>query len=910
METQFRLLGPLEVRSGGAALTLGAPKQRAMLAVLVLEAPAPVSLRKLTELLWEGTPPASATANLRTYAAGLRQLLGPSRLLARDQGYQLRVEPGESDLDVFTRLVAEGRAAADPALTVAALGQALALWRGPAGDQLPAGPLLGHRLAALDESRLLAAEEYTAARLALGAHTELIPGLRITTAEHPLRERSWEHLMLAVYRGGDPAGALAVYSAARRALQDLLGVEPGPGLQKLQAAVLARDPVLTPVPVVVPRQLPPVPPLTGRADDLAAILRAARAGGALIAVDGTGGVGKSTLALHAAHRLAGDFPGGQLYIDLQGAHAGLPPVEPGEALGRFLRAFGDPGVLGDTTAAAAEEAAGRFRTLLAGRRVLIVLDNAASAAQVRPLLTSAPQCAVIVTSRRVLSTLDATARVSLDVLPAGEAVALLGPLGDEQAAREIAELCGGLPLALRIAAARLTGRPDRTAAALAARLRDERRRLDELGLDELAVRSSLAVSYAALATDAGQLAARAFPALGLLKLAEIGPEVTAALLETSPAEAAVALDQLAGERLIEPCGPGRYKMHDLLRLFAAGLASLHLGREQRTAAMRRVLGYYVRAAATLRAELRPLLKGSPLLGFVAGLPETEVPAVRGAAGVTAWFAQEEASVMALLRQSAEDDELATYTIHLGGAINTHLAANNARAWREASELTAAAARRIGDVESEARAMLDLGGAHGRARRFGEARECLRRGLELAAGLDVERFLLDGLGITALSEGEHDEALACLSRSLALHQAIGDRVAAGITLHNLGDLSVELGRYAEGVERLTACLVLRRENGDLTGETRTLLSLGRACSALGDTGAGLAYYAEGLRLCRQTGSRLHEWNALLARAPVLAGLGQADQARADLETALALCEELGDEAGEAEVRQAMTTLGTS
>lgn len=607
MGIRFRVLGRVEIDGGadGVTVPVGGTKQQLLLVTLLLNANRPVSHERLTEALWGGDPPRSAAANLHTYAARLRQVLGGTdsgteRLVTRPGQYLLQVEPGELDLHVFEDLAGQARAALARGEFLSAAhiaGQALALWRGPAADRVPRVPVLAAQLETLDEQRLALLEDQIDARLALGGHAAVVVQLRELVAEHPLRERAWGQLMLALYRGGDTAAALAAFHMARAALCDHLGIEPGAELTELQRAILNRDPSLgsspqsSPAVEVVrrsvpdatgwprepPRQLPRDVALVGRQVERRELLGllAADGWGVVAAIHGPGGVGKTALAISAAHVLARRFPDGQLYVDLQRACPGLPLLDPAAVLARVLRALGVPAA---EVPHALPDAAATFRSLVAGRRILVVLDHAADAAQVQPLLPAGAGCATIVTSRSMLPTLEGATHLGLEVLPLPEAVDLLGQhagaarvVAEPDAAAEVARLCDRLPLAVRIAGARLASRPHWRIASLAARLADERLRLDELAVGELSVRASLWMSYCPLRTStdpADQLAERSFRLAGLLGAPELSPPVIGRLLGVADRAADEALDRLADRRLIEPVVHGRYRLRGLPRLFA------------------------------------------------------------------------------------------------------------------------------------------------------------------------------------------------------------------------------------------------------------------------------------------------------------------------------------------------------
>jgi DNA-binding SARP family transcriptional activator len=591
MSYEFRVLGPIELLHERRPVVVGPAKRRAMLAALALDANHPVPLHQLVEAVWAEPPPASAVANLRTHAAALRRVLG-DRLVARPRGYELRVTEGELDAAEFARLAAAGRgalAAGDPPAAVAALSAALALWRGDAGDGLPHGTGLGARLTALDEQRLDVLEEYTTARLTARPGPDVVTDLRRHLAAHPLRERAWGQLMLALYRAGNVAGALHAYTEARTALAEHLGIEPGPELVTLQRAMLDRDSTLdegAPAPVAArpatptPRQLPPdLNTFVGRTRELGVLAYALRralagTGPRIVTISGRGGVGKTALAVHAAHLLAGEFQDGQVAVDLRGGDPYLSPRPPAEMLGQVLRALGVPPAEVPVTA---DERAAHYRSLVAGRRMLVLVDDVATAAQVRPLMPGDSGGVLLATSRRPLATLDGAVRLEPGPLGPGDGARLLtayagaGRVADDPTSTaQLVRLCAGLPLALRIVGARLASRPSWPLAIFAAQLSDDP--LDGLQFEDLSVRDRFAADYLAMAAE-NELAARLFRLMGLLPGGQVTPAEAAAQLDV-PAELAFhALEELVDARLADSPRPGAYRVPDLLLIYAAELAA-------------------------------------------------------------------------------------------------------------------------------------------------------------------------------------------------------------------------------------------------------------------------------------------------------------------------------------------------
>jgi DNA-binding SARP family transcriptional activator len=602
----FRVLGVMEVRTQEGWTGIGAPKWRALLAALLLRPGQVVSTERLADELWGDDPPPGASKLISGYVSRLRRMIGDADgrvLVTRSPGYQLLV--GRDDLDVsrFEDLTAAGRRALSggaPEQGAELLAEALRLWRGEALADVPAGTLVYAECRRLDELRLDGLELRIEADLARGHGSEVVAELRRLTAEHPLRERLWGQLMRALHACGLPAAALEAYARAQRAIADELGADPAPGLQDLHRRILVGDPVPAaasagdrekPADVLalpaLPRQLPAAAQqFVGRAEELAglsALLGAdASAHGAplISAITGGPGVGKTALSLPWAHQVADRFPDGQLYLNLRGFDASGNPMPPAEAILHFLEALGVPP---ERVPATAEAQAGLFRSLLAGRRVLVVLDNARDDAHVRPLLPGSRGCMVLVTSRSQLIGLaaaDGAHILTLGVLSTAEAREMLtARLGtkrvwaEPEAVAELTELCSRLPLALSIAAGRAVARPGQRLAGLAAELQQSDTRLDELdtGDPRASVRAAFSWSCRQLSEPAAQL----FRLVG----AHPGPDITAPaaarLADLPLPQAQDALRDLARAHLVSEHLPGRYACHDLLRAYAAEQSRRH-----------------------------------------------------------------------------------------------------------------------------------------------------------------------------------------------------------------------------------------------------------------------------------------------------------------------------------------------
>ncbi|MEU8197291.1 BTAD domain-containing putative transcriptional regulator [Microbispora amethystogenes] len=583
MNLRFGLLGPVQLHRNGRPVPVGTPKQRALLTALLLEPNRVVSIDRLVTSVWDAEPPRFAVANVRTYVNRLRGTIGDGdRLTARQPGYVLAVRDGELDVTEFADALRQGRrslSAGRPDTALRQVSAALTRWRGDPAEDVPRSAALGPRLDALVEQRCLALETLAEARLMLGEHADAVAELRETVAAHPTRERLWGALMLALYRTGDSAAALAAYGQARAFLAEELGVEPGPELAGLHRRILDRDPALRAAPEApVPGPVPAVTApgcLVGREPELKEIVAAIGACPPRpVAVHGPAGVGKSALARHAVHTAAPGFPGGVHHIDLRA----LPRPGPYATLVRLL---GRLGLADDEIAADLDEALHQLRTATTARHALVLLDNVTGEEQVRPLVTGCPGCRFVVTSRRMLAALDDVEHLPLAPLADDAAYEMLARLCgrervDPAQASRMARLCDNLPLALEIAGKRLAVRREWTAEAFADMLTGDEHRLDLLTCGDLSVRAALDLDYQALrhsgeTADGGALAL--FHRLGERGLADCGPATAAGLLGCDRRTAAAALGRLADLRLMEPLAPDHYRMNGLTRLYAMEIAA-------------------------------------------------------------------------------------------------------------------------------------------------------------------------------------------------------------------------------------------------------------------------------------------------------------------------------------------------
>jgi DNA-binding SARP family transcriptional activator/tetratricopeptide (TPR) repeat protein len=906
------VLGPFEVSLAGRPVTLTARRLRALLAALAVWAPDPVSADRLTSAIWEEDLPETPRRTLQLYVTRLRGFLGAGSIVTSPTGYALTIEPGRVDALRFSRLLDGLAAAPDAAAERELLAEALRLWRGTPFEGVQSAWLEKSVAAPLLERYLTAVERWADLAVDESDSGDLIPLLGELVSQYPLRESLWVRLLVATAGSGRPAEALDLYEVVRKSLAEELGTNPGPELRQVHADLLAgRSPTTTGIrrdtaDRAVPRQLPTdVAGFTGRDEEMSALdqMVPADVGTATIyAISGSAGVGKSALAIHAAHRLSGRFPDGQLYVNLQGATAGLRPLAPLDVLGRFLRALGADAasVLADV-----EEAGALFRSVVAARRLLIVLDNAADSAQVRPLLPATPGCTVLVTSRRMLADLAGARHLRLDVLASADALTLLGRIAgpariteEPEAASEVARWCGNLPLALRIAGARLAARPAWPVAALAERLADTQRRLDELELAEVGVRASFAVSHQQLtdSTDpVDRAGAQAFGLIGVLDGPDVSTPVAARLLDLSQAQAERGLERLVDAHLLETPLPGRYRLHDLLRLYAREQVAEHDPDLARSSALTRVLGFYVATAWHTLDLLRP---GDYRLGraderwLTGGL---QFPDTRAA---LEWLEAERANLLTAVQQGARNPAVPPeLAIQLAQALFGYLSVRCY--WEDriqVNQTALAVATRLGDHAAQGQALVDLGLSRFRQGRYDEAvanhreaRAIFRRlgdrhGLAASAG---------GLGFTLERLGRHDEALVHLQESLAINQELGDRRGMSTALSNLGETYLRLNRPDKALDCLLESLAIDRELDDRWGESIDLLNLGKVNERLGRYDDALACYQNGLAINREADDPD-------GVAHCLNGLGAVHRRRGRLELALgchreslAIQRELGD-----------------
>ncbi|MFD5031638.1 BTAD domain-containing putative transcriptional regulator [Streptomyces sp. NPDC058220] len=941
---RFSVLGPVRAWRGGDPLSSGSPQQRAVLAALLLREGRTATAGELIDALWGDDPPSQALAALRTYASRLRKVLTPGVLVSESGGYALRTEPNALDLTVAQELVTDAdkaRAAGDRSQARALISKSLGLWDGEALASVP-GPYADTQRTRLEEWRIQLTETRLDLDLELGCHAEAVSELTALTAAHPLRERLRELLMLALYRSGRQAEALAVYVDTRRLLADELGVDPRPELARLQQRILRADeelarPVELPAPVHAvtrPAQLPAtVPDFTGRASFVRELGgRLAAAEGSVMAVSalaGIGGVGKTTLAVHLAHEARPHFPDGQLYVDLQGA--GARAAEPETVLGAFLRALGTP----DTAIPdSLDERSALYRSSLDGRRVLVLLDNARDAAQIRPLLPGTAGCAALVTSRVRMVDLAGAHLVDLDVMSPEEALQLFTRIvGEERvtsertAALDVVAACGFLPLAIRIAASRLAARRTWTVSVLAAKLADERRRLDELQAGDLAVKATFELGYGAL--EPAQ--ARAFRLLGLADGPDMSLAAAAAVLDRSPHETEDLLESLVDTSLLESAAPGRYRYHDLVRLYARACAERdEQTPTERESALSRLLDFYLATAAGVYAIERP---GDRLVDNLeptayAGLSFTDRQTALD------WFYTEANCLLACARQASGGSQLRRAVDLLWAAKDLAESGANSKQYESAALSAREAAHAIGDHRAEGRARTALTNVYLVAGRYSEADEEARLATLLARSAQDPApipWADNDRGIIAFNQGRHAEAESYLLRAIEgsrahgnspgeasalcnlsrLHLSQGhtakaislaqqgidiyDRMGLTLRLANaryaLGVALTQAGKHREALDELNEALTSFGKNRQRLWEGTTLFRMAEAhLSARGPARA--AQHAEQALAFGCIGGDRIRASVLTVLGRALEGLGQTDRARVCWHEALVLYEECG------------------
>jgi DNA-binding SARP family transcriptional activator/tetratricopeptide (TPR) repeat protein len=921
---RFGLLGPLAITGDqGEAVEIRGRKTQTLVVGLLCHANQPITVEALVDALWGPTPPREARASLRVHVHHLRKALGESRIERGSEGYRLLVRPGELDVDRFRGLLAMGREAMsldDPAKASEHFRAALALWRGPALAGFEGVDALATDAFSLEELRLDALEQRFEAELRLGWHSEISSELRALSKQYPFRETIQAQRMRALIAGNRSAEAVAVFEETRRMLADELGLDPGLQLRELHLSILRDDPTLQPAPAgpagdvteptpvapppagyVVPRQLPAqMTGFTGRSRylrQLDALL--SEEGDRPVAmpvatISGAAGIGKTTMAVHWAHHAAGRFPDGQLYINLHGFDPIRSPVEPATAFGLFLAALGVPA---RRVPVGVEERESLYRSLLADRRMLVVLDNAHDVGQVRPLLPGNAGCFVLVTSRNVLAGLVAAGAhpIVLDLLTSDEAFHLLtGRLGVRRIAAEPAAVadivarCGGLPLPLSIVASR-AALSEFPLSALVAELGQARRTLDSFASDDATIdlRAVFSWSYRVLSDSA----ARMFRLLAL----HPGPDATApaaASLAGMPAEQArSALAELSAANLLTVASPGRYAYHDLVRAYAIELAESHDSAADRRDAVRRVLDHYVHTAYPAALLVEPTQTPTEVDAHRPGVvPEPFVDRQQA----LAWFDAEHAVILRAVARAADGFESHVWQLAWSAAIYLDRSGH----WHDKiavlrSALTAA---RLTDEQTmEARTLRSLGRTFGRLQQYDEAYEYL--GEAIRRYRDLGNVSGQAHSITSYAEileyeGRFQEALVMAEEAYDLLRTIENPRAEGQALSVIGDLHAQMGDYSQAIEVCQQALDRYVKIDYLHGQAAACDSLGVAYQNSGLHREAVAHYRRALDLLEETGERFFVAIVLSHLGDAYEVVGETPAARHAWLQALAIFTDLG------------------
>ncbi|MFF3451049.1 BTAD domain-containing putative transcriptional regulator [Streptomyces sp. NPDC002667] len=906
---RFAVLGPVRAWRGEREVDVGSPQQRAVLAALLLRRGRPVMLGELLDAVWGEGPPMAAVSVVRTYVSRLRKGLEPERdatgaprvVVSVGDGYLLRIPEGALDLGVFEQRVADARrlrSAGDPAAAAELLHAALGGWQGAALAGVP-GPLAESEGARLDEQRLAALELRLDVDVELGRHGEVIAELASLTAKHPLREGLCRLLMLALYRAGRQAEALAAYRATRGTLVAELGIEPGARLRDLHDRILAADaslaadpspgagPPRAPEPEPSAPQAPPVvahtatpaqlpadlPTFVGREAELdrvrALLPRTGNAPAAVVigAIGGMAGIGKTTLAVHWAHEMTDRFPDGQLYVNLRGFDPTGVVVTPEDAIRTFLDALGVPPM---RIPASLDAQAALYRSMLARRRVLVLLDNARDTEQVRPLLPGSPGCLVIVTSRNQLTGLVAAEGaypLTLDQLTPAEAYDLLArrlgadrPAAEPRAVDEIVERCARLPLALSIVAAHAAAYPGFPLSAIVDELRESHGSLDAFaGGDDLTtdVRAVFSWSYKALSAPA----ARLFHLLSLHSGHDISAPAAAALAGLPSREARGLLVELTRAHLLIEHFPGRYTLHDLLRVYAAERVRAEETERERDLAVERLLSWYLHSADAAYPHITPRRRRIPL--------DPPPPLCRPRAFTTHdealdWCETERGNLVSAVHQAAASGQPGIAWRLPAVLWGFFYLRSHMHDWLDTAGAGLAAARAARDREGEAQGLADMAAALRSSGRFDETIEHLHRAMAAYEALgddDGTESAVANLGDAYLQSGQLDEAVEYIRRGLDFDRVVGGAWGEGIALSNLGDAYQRLGRFDEAAAILEQALAVLRVNGNRWVEGIALDILGTVHRRLGHHEAAVAHYRQALGTHRDIGNRWGEGHTL-------------------------------------------------
>lgn len=911
---RFNILGPLEGWHGEHRVRLGSPTQERVLVTLLLEPGRMVPLTRLVAAAWDDEPPQTAFHQVRKAVAALRtRIAGGSSLIVTD-GAGYRAVLGEHQLDLhefgqWSRQARQAMADGRPEEAVGHLRACLDLWRGPvmAGA---GGRVISAASLALEERHMAIAEQYYELQLERGHSAELVGPLRELVTAHPLRETLRGRLMLALYRAGRQAEALEEFGRVRALLVEELGVDPGVELTGLYEAILRDSPevaprvpqsmadraaLLLPAPLdrtsdsePTPCTLPyDLPDFTGRDEELGRLLEVGRApagrGTRIIGVDGMGGSGKTALAVHAAHLLAADYPDGQLFVDLRGFSPGEKAQEPGAVLHSLLRTLGVPD---ERIPDDLERRTTLWRTVSAQRKLLLVLDNAAGAAQVRPLLPASENCLAVLTGRVRMLDLDGAEWLSLGLLSADDSATLLTRmLGADRTAAEpravarLVGLCGGLPLALRVTTARLRNRPRWTVQYLVDRLADETRRLRELSAGERSVEATLRLSYQAMEEE--QRAA--FRLLGLHPGSAIDVHSAAALLGTDARDAEDVLEDLLDAHLLEQHEAGLYGFHDLVRTYAM---SVREAEDDAQGAVERLVSYYTLATDQACEVLFP---GRHRYGDQPEPGAAELPRLDDDERALRWFDREHEALLAVVAQAG------THGMHRTAAFLArnvlfylHLRGHYEE-FRVVNRVAVTACRQLDDPVLLSLSLCNLAVGQWWLGDFHDGITVAREALELIGGNDprTRAFSIEVLGLLHGALGDFDEARAYLAQGIALHRELGMDRAEAEALVNLSTVQTWSGHYAEGAVLAARATELNRRLGEHNHEISSLSWLALAHLGLGEDERARACLSQALELCDESRQPGNVAFVLAHWARVCQRLGEVSLAAEHAERALDL-----------------------
>jgi DNA-binding SARP family transcriptional activator/tetratricopeptide (TPR) repeat protein len=931
LPVDFKILGPVELSHDGKSFEIHGTRQQIVLAMLLLNANQSVTMDRLLEAIYGEDLPPTARAQAQISISSLRrEFLSHSQdevISTRGGGYAICVGDGELDSARFEELVAaarEAREAGKPDLAVARYRDAMRLWRGAALDNIDS-QLVRVAASRLDELHISCNEERISLELQLGRHHELVSELIELVKQHPLREELRGQLMLALYRCDRMAEALQVYRDTRQTMIEELGIEPSKRLQQLERSILMADPALSPLdgPVTTGPARPRPPTLlpadiadfTGRSDlvrrirgHLAGDREQERLAVPVAVVVGKSGIGKTTLGVHVSHVVASQFADGQLFADLHGASG--HPVSPMQVLERFIRAFGVPSA---QIPEAVDERAELYRNLVADRKILVVLDDAASESQLLPLLPGGPTAGVIITSRNRLAGLAGALRVDVDVFTPVDSADLLARIAGTGRVRQqsaataaVAAHCGHLPLALRIAGARLAARPHWSMQQLADRLGDEANRLDELRHGEMGIRPSIAVTYDSVGEEARKL----FRRLALLDLPLYSDWLSAALLDQPLSVANDLLDDLVNAQLIDvaPDNSGldsQYRFHALIHVFARERLAAEEPVAERRSALERALG----ALLYLAEEARSGYYGGNYARFHSSalrwpLPEQLV--TRLLQDPLSWYDRERTTLVGGVRQAAQAGFIELCWSLASSAVPLFESRVYLNDWRESNDIALEAARKAGHARGQAAMLYHMGSLHITQLQLDQALRELMTAVRLFAEAGDDQGTAHATFLKASADrlcGRLDEAGKGYEQALAFFRASGDEIATASVLLGLAQVRLEAAGSGDPMEPLSQALRLCQTRGYPRLEAQILHRLGEACLLTGDIDRAAETFRQALIITR-------EIKDTIGMAYAEQGLSRAqlrqkdfDQARKGFQNAMDLAGSVGED-----MAQALSLLG--